>query len=503
MEEFNQFEEAGSIEEQVKKKSKKKIILASVLFVLIGALTTFLLILNAPKNVALRAAKNFIGDIVKREEIKPIYKTFKGGSVELSVDKIIEKEDDVTEDILNGDYFSGKIYFGKNKIMIDDFDSKIAGVELKGQLYASADEVYIDEEKIIGEAYGTKFVNFADELKRSIFAPDSGSGYALSQDVFDQIIDAFDDIDNTKDASKDLSKTLKKAIKDVIKIVFDNAEISSEKEKIKLDGNKIKVRTVSITIDADAMSNIIDEVYDYLCTSDVILDYIEEYGDVEAYEELMEDLEDDIDDICDAIDDDDDFDTLEIRISTPKRKAKLLKLEVISGKDTVFELDCGKKGIKKTDSVTIEFDGAEITYQIEEDNRKVFSSFIRIDEGSFEVIISLEIDRKEDSYTITCTSFDEYGDKKYVDKYTIKGDFSKKRDTINMTVDKITTKHSYENSYTTNESVTTYEVNGKIVIDSKDKMPDASKSYKKISDIKESDLDEWIEKVDDIVDMFR
>ena len=72
-----------------------------------------------------------------------------------------------------------------------------------------------------------------------------------------------------------------------------------------------------------------------------------------------------------------------------------------------------------------------------------------------------------------------------------------------MTVDKITTKHSYENSYTTNESVTTYEVNGKIVIDSKDKMPDASKSYKKISDIKESDLDEWIEKVDDIVDMFR
>lgn len=493
-----------------KKLNKKLLIVGIALLVLLAALITAVVIFTSPKAVALRSIKNFTEDIVKRDEVKPIYKTLKGGSVEVSLDKLIEKDGEDEDDLLDGDYYAGKIYFGKNKLMIDNFDSKIGGTKLEGQLYISDDEIYITEENILDGTYGIKFKDLAKDLKDSIFAPDSGSDYEIPEDVFDSIINALESIDEISKVEKDASKTIKKVYKNVIDIVLKNADISSEKTSVRINGEKTKVRCITISIDGKALSNIVMDLYDYLRDSKEISKFLDEYNDLfvamfggfydtdkydtfkEVYDEFFENYEDFIDNLCDEIEDE--FETLDIMISTPKRSSKLLKLEVEMDGESILSLDCGKKGIKKTDSITLEIADTKITYNVTANNRKAFNAKLVLktpydDKYTLEV----EIDKKADTYKATYTESD---DDDYSDKYIIKGKISTKFKKTTMTVDKVTNKYSFYGD----DYECTYDVKSTIVIDQKDKMPKREKNYSTLSDITETDIEKWIKKLEKLDD---
>ena len=143
----------------------------------------------------------------------------------------------------------------------------------------------------------------------------------------------------------------------------------------------------------------------------------------------------------------------------------------------VFTLDFGKDGLKKTNEITIDIDGEELTYVISENTKKAYEAELEY-EGN--TILEISIDKSNETYTL-----------KLGDGYlTIKGDFIQKGDTTTITVTKLTSSYSYGDGTKSTDSIKTDIT---IVIDEKDNMPDVPSDFDRISDITDKDIEKWIE----------
>ena len=485
--------------------SRKLIALIVVIVAVVGLAVAGFAVLNSPKIVAARALKNAVTDFTERDEIKPLLNTFKRGSAEFSIDNV--KQDG---ELLFDGKASGKIYFSKHKksLMLNDFALKYGELALEGEVYISDEEIYIYETKLLKGHYGVNFDQFADDLANSILAPSSGSAYALDEELYDNITTTLKNSEENKDLAKDAKKLVEKVTNDIKKIIISNAEIDSQFTKERINGNKEKVRVITVTVDDAAMQNIVLDIYDYLCDSDDIVDFIDKYEDTfapivenmldledydslsEAYLEWLEEAEDTVDDFCDSLED---ADTVEIKIMTPKRSAKLLKVELTVDGDSVVSVDFGKKGVKNTDTIKFEYGDSSITYSITENNSKKTEATLSTHNGRYTTNkFTLSIDHKSDKYTLTHVDTFKSSYSNYETTYTtiFKGTLVTKGITTNLTVDSITSK--YANG--TNKSETVTKLNCSVTLKTIDRMPKPLDGYKTIADITESQVNTWIEK---------
>ena len=285
---------------------------------------------------------------------------------------------------------------------------------------------------------------------------------------------------------------MKTVAKDTWKIIADEADIDAENASVRLNKSNEDVRLITIEIDGDAMADIIADTYNYLRNSKDIVVFIEKHEDTfmpvltnlygeleynsfsEMYEKWFDDNEDFIDDLCREIDED--FSTITISIATPKLSATLLMLEVEVGKDTIFTLDCGKKGAKKSDSISLTTPEIEMTYEVDKNDKKGFDATFNVlpkdADGNFKGFeFSIEIDKERGGYEITSVSKEVFPDDNYsaihTDTYTITGDYSKKGDAVTFTVDKITNAFGPQGD--TDEYTIEFDI--EITLDKKDKCP--------------------------------
>ena len=185
---------------------------------------------------------------------------------------------------------------------------------------------------------------------------------------------------------------------------------------------------------------------------------------------------------------------MRIKIATPKVGTSLLKLVIKEGKENVFVIDCGEKGIKKSQSVKINFfDDFEISYDVSKSDKQSFEAKLLLTDGDYdELEIVLNINKEKGNYTIT---FDESSkDNNYTDKSVIKGSYEKDGDTVLLSVDKITNTWGYSQT-----SVTIYTIKCYISINMNDRMPKPIEDYKHINDIKERELKSWIKELEKIL----
>lgn len=470
-----------------------------VALLVVGGSVTTVAILNSPANVAANALSGVAEDMLEREDVKPIYQTLTGGSVQVSLNSI--KKDG--ENCFGDTHLSGKLYFAEDALMLSDFDAKLGEFEFAGDAYISEEEFYIKEDKILGGAYGMNISTLADDLANSIFAADSGSEYALDQETYDSIIKMLDNVSKNKDIREDAVELLETVSEDFWKIVKDNADISSESTYLRLNGTKTKVRLITITVDAIAMENILMDAYDYLCESEDIIEFIEtneaflvammrdmypayypHYQEtysslVEAYEKWMEILGERIENRCDALDP---TLSLAVNIATPRMRTTLLKLWVTIGKETVLSLDCGEKGIKKTDEISLEMGGVKLSYKVYTEE-ELTATFIINGQNGLYVYVSVCVNQEKGMYTLTCTKTDR-NDRK---SWSIKGNIDTNGDTITLTIDNVT-----------RVPATVYAARCEIIIDTDDKMPSPRKDYDTVADITENDIKAWVKKLEEL-----
>lgn len=480
-------------------KANKKLVitLASILLVVIALGIGLGIYLNTPSVVALRATSKFAKDLVARNEFQTITNTLSKGSIEASMSSV--KVDD--EEMLDDASVSGKIYFSEsqNAVMLENFNFKVDEFKLSGNVYVSNDLIYIQEDEILNDAYGVDKKNFADDFSNSIFAYDSGSDYAIDEDLYNAIMQAYEDPQDEKMA-KDSEKIVEKYTKELWKIVCKYAEFESENDKIRIDGKKKAVRVVSITIDEKAMSDITRDAIEFIVNDDSVIEFLEKYSDslaltmyltkmdedtsiAELYEDMLESLEENADDICDQIEDSE-FEC-SVEMVTPKNSAKLLMLTVKNGNEKLLTLEFGDKGVKKTDKITLSSGGSSIVYEISENNKKAYESTLKVNK---EKVATIKIDYQKEKFDINLGNDDS-------DSIKIKGQISKKGKTTNISLDKIEyAEWEYDYWYGTQTRVThTIETNLEITIKERDKMPKAPKDYSTIADIKEEDIESWME----------
>lgn len=453
-------------------------------------------IANLPQNVFASSIVGVYEDFLDREEIAPIYNMMQKGSLSFSMSKMIEDD----ENYLEGQSYSGKMYFSADKgFAIQDLKIKNEDFKLDGNLYYDMNTLYIEESEILGGAYGITRNSAADDLDESIFAYGESKYSIGDQDLYEALLDALDATGDmkAKDQKNDLEKLSKKYTKQLWKIVSKNAEFESESKRMKLNGERKAVRVISMTIDSDAMADIVSDIYDFLSTDDDLIEYLEkneaifapmyvhtEKGEpqsiVEAYEDFLEEFEENLDDICEEIEDSDE--ELVIEIATPKMSSKLLKLTVLEDDEKQFMIDFGTEGAKNTNKITLEsysyYYGEEwantYIYEIKENSKKKYESVFEVND---EEIFAVKVDRVKDKYELS------YGEMK------LSGKISTKSKATTITLDKVVDEWSE----------TTIKTDLTIVIDQSDKMPTMPKSYDRISDITEKDIEKWAEKLEDAV----
>ena len=201
---------------------KTLLITATVFVVLISVLVFVAIILNSPSLVATRAVAGAVDDFSARKEFKPIIDTlssaFEYGSMDVSFKNLTENGGDYWDKETS---FMGKLYFSKNAMLLDDVNLTLNGERISGEAYVSDEYIYVKEDNILKGTCGVYLPEFEYELKNSIFAPDSGSKYALDRDTYDRIITLNKNREDSKDIEKDIERLSRRVGRDVWKIFLE------------------------------------------------------------------------------------------------------------------------------------------------------------------------------------------------------------------------------------------------------------------------------------------
>ena len=502
----------GSISNMVKQffgGANKKLItliaVAVVAVIVLGAAIGVVVYLNSPSVVALRSTTGFVEDLAARDEIKNIVGSVSGGSIEGSLSSV--EIDDIEQ--LEDFSASGKVYLSNDTIVVENAKVTIDDTKITGNLYISEDLIYIEDNKILKEGYGVRIKDLAQNLEDSIFAPNSKSDYAFSdEDIWDAIIEACEDPQYDK-MQKDLKKITEQYAKDIWEIVCDNAKIESETKTMRINGEKQTVRLITIEIDGEVLAQTAEQVVEYLLDDNSVIDFLDKYESsfsflseledtndtlAEMYEEMLEELEEEIEDYCELLEDSDFELTLEV--ATPRFSSKLSMLNVELYGEEIFNLEIGNDGIKKTNKISLDVGGTSIVYEVTSDDGGIYQSVLEIDD---EEVASIKIDYEGQKFEVIAGGS---ADEPHI---LVKGKISQTRKSTSIEVSKIefyvydpvSVNDVGEMDLMVSETITT---NLKLTFTRDVKMPSAPREYTTIDEIKEKDINAWIERFEELAD---
>jgi len=501
----------------------KLIIIIAIAVLAIGIVATIITvnaIKNKPENVAIISIADTFGSLQSRKEIAPAIKLLKSGSIKFDVGKITDDWEEMlsisslfssgSDTVFDGK-IEGKLYLSENAIMLDAFKLNIEDIDVDGSAYISQNLIYVNEKEFLGGAYGIDLINLSGQIEDSIFAYSSNSEYSLSN-VFNRkkYNDFLENLDNFEDSSQsestalanDASKLLEALAKDIWDIVVDNVKITEEKKNVRVGGDKIKARVITITATPLDISDIVNDIYEkifvngkkidsFLSKHEDTINKLLESSNIEIeylYDDFLNVMEDGIDGLCAMIEEE--MKDVKIEIVTPKRDSTLLKLTLNLDGDDAIVFDFGKKGVKKTNYISITSDYVE---------KEIFTYTTKTSKDSFtatvetfeEEVFNFEFDKKNESFTI-----------KIVDNYTtyeIKGGLKIKDGVYTVSLDETTRKFDYyseKSGYVYSYSRTDiYRFDLNAVIDISDEIPTAPKSYSGLADITDNDIKKWLEKM--------
>ena len=149
------------------------------------------------------------------------------------------------------------------------------------------------------------------------------------------------------------------------------------------------------------------------------------------------------------------------------------KLAIVLDGETLISVDVGKDGVKKSNCITVKAGLTELSYEIEEDSKKTFEATLSM---AGETVLTLKIDKKDETYTL-----------KGRDLFVVSGDFVTEKDTVTVSVEKITVNGLASDE----EGKLEYIADISITIDESDKMPKPLKNdeIKSLDDIEKADFE--------------
>ncbi len=495
---------------------KKKLIIiiaASLLAVVLATSVTSVALANTPQSIAARAVSNTSDDLLARPEFEPLVQLFTGGSLQFSLNSV---KDEDGYDYFRSNYVTGKAYLSTDAAYLTDVDVRLGEVNLEGSAYISDDFVYVSENEILRDSFGVKYSQLASEFSQSIFAPNSGSKYALSDKDYTLLLNEIQAANSYKTVKKEFSKLSPKIAKNLYKIVVDAATISKTNESIWLSGETTPVRLITFTIDGNAMTKIVSQWNHYLRNSEDIIEFLRNNESaiksamgldksislVKEYRLALEEIKEVFDEIAEILLAE--VETIKIKVATPKTSKNLLKLTVQIGGIFIFEMDCGKDGYLYSDKIDIKCGESQIIYHLNANDKKNFEATLLINLPSDSLELEWKVDKQTNQFEARLTYAFEY----YINGYyntTIKvytervasGSILHKHGKTTLNVDSFgLTEYQTKNGTLSSKSTTDFDVDAVVVIDTNDKMPSVPRKYKKLSTLTERDFENLLDGLD-------
>ena len=189
---------------------------------------------------------------------------------------------------------SGKLVVDTTQVLL----GIVAGLRSEGQSLLDAaaylgPQVWAVDSALIGGAYGVDLTTLAENLPNSIFAPDSGSAYALDQDSYDQFMAILTNVSagfpetvaGDDSAIQEAAMILAAALAEPLSQAAANLAMSTEPAVETINGSSIDVTRMVIAADGEAIVGFLDAVITTLQGNPqaqnalaVILDYLNASG---------------------------------------------------------------------------------------------------------------------------------------------------------------------------------------------------------------------------------
>ena len=412
---------------------------------------------------------------------------------------------------------------------------------LTAGVYLDQNKLVVNSQELLGGAYGVDFKNAVDEMKNSVFAPDSHSDYEMDPFVYYQIVAYLEIMNSDAFDSEKVQKLRDKARDCFMTSIKNNATFTKDDETVEVLGEDIDAVLVTVSMDDEIIINAVEETWDMLKNDPTFKDLLESYfylkpignqgivdediygiydheePDVEPDDEanetdrMIEDIEDAINDLEETLN----GCSLTLKLYFNNRQSTLMRVD--------FKVSVEVDDTREKAYVYIElgntlssFEGLRITANATEDGKYVNDP----------VVIEVKVTDTDSRYklTITTENFDDldctlkyskssgsfdlyisYKDSYKSHEYTASGIYTEKSGTHTFTLEECKKTSDFTNSMLgiAKKEEHTYwsDRNGKLIIEicEKDRMPSAPK-YTDFLTIKESDLKDILETVEDMFD---
>lgn len=430
-------------------KTKNLIIIALAVVIIIGAVGIGVgVYMNRPETVMQTSVQSLFEDVFAREELETVSALLQSGSLEV----IMSLSGDGNEVSLEYKEYFGlenyETYIEKLKLTANDFS-------IDGSAYVGEDYLYVSVPSLYDSPVGLSRGNTEKEFDSSLFVFESGSEYEFDEEMSDSIkilCRIYDDAQD-KAAVEDIKELLTSYVELLMNSIRENADIEKENDKVKIHGESVNARVITVEIDAECIYNIADDLYKELKDDGRIPKLIKKYGKLaekyvegtvlegelqqhlgededddfvdvllEAYDDMLDDLGNALDEMEESLEDADDV-KIVVEMATKKSSSDLLALNVTAKADgekmEIVDIQFGKDGIKKTDKITVEI-MQEMTaeFAIKQDDKDGYKAEFIIEEGEEEILnVFAKIDKSAGKFSFGATVEGE--------TYEIKGGYEK------------------------------------------------------------------------------
>ena len=420
---------------------------------LVSLVGVSIVLANRPSSLIARAAANTISDAGRFEAVQVAKDVYNGGSIALSANLDEIANDDVA---VKAKYYTDASKFkgAFEMTLLEDGEAVF-----RPRLIYNQDKVTFSCPEIVDGTYGVNIRNLEKNLEGSIFDPDEETDYSLTDEQYEYFLNLKNTLGRDSDLQNEYEKVLGRYSKLAVEKLLKYSDVNKSSETIKAGGEKIRCTVITVSLDEDGLSSVIQDLIDRANDDEELEDLIYRVASNGSYREDPDDIVDSfydhLDDIEDSLDDLDDVDiTLDFYITSSGRRLARLDCDFgIGDEGFEFSLVIGKN-IARSKEISFSYvdkyskDGLKATYTVKEDSSKLYKADVKLektrvrrqywdydwdydrddrsDPGYDEVIktetstLKIEWDRRDGDFELKYK--EEYGD------LTVKGNLLKKGD---------------------------------------------------------------------------
>ena len=223
---------------------------------LVSLVGVSIVLANRPSSLIARAAANTISDAGRFEAVQVAKDVYNGGSIALSANLDEIANDDVA---VKAKYYmdASKFKGAFEMTLLEDGEAVF-----RPKLIYNQDKVTFSCPEIVDGTYGVNIRNLEKNLEGSIFDPDEETDYSLTDEQYEYFLNLKNTLGRDSGLQNEYEKVLGRYSKLAVEKLLKYSDVNKSSETIKAGGEKIRCTVITVSLDEDGLSSVIQDLID-------------------------------------------------------------------------------------------------------------------------------------------------------------------------------------------------------------------------------------------------